>query len=238
MTTRVPSTMTSVDAFMALYNNAFSVPLGSRWNAAQVFAKYCPDGHCDWVRGTPIKVHFSKFPDLDTDQYDEAYGAGAAQKAFDAYQKTMSKPENIELDCKPCTYFSSFWKQKTPEPQRKDLEDMFERCERLEQTEKKVEEKLQKPSVQNRFFNACKVRYTFIDMWDRVVGRSLKTPEEALKEFKLFGNSGLKFQHDNIKNLQVCKYNSYFPFFHWCNTQKDEISLETAEKFVKHHMPK
>ena len=173
MTTRVPDGMSSVDAFNALYKNASVLGMGklnlsagevpgSPWNAIQVFKTYCHRDYCDYVRGKFMKVDFHKFPEIHASNYDKYSGKGAAKEAIQSYQKTMDKRAptgNYNLHCKPCTYFTSVWKQKTPEHQRKDLEGMFSKCELLEVAEKRIEEQASEVPVRaalNGLIQLCK----------------------------------------------------------------------------------
>lgn len=154
MVVRVPDGMSSVEAFMALYENArvlrvdgsiqahaVEVPK-SPWNAIQIFHAYCHKGHCEYVRGRVIRADLGNFPYINADGYDKQYGPGAAAKAMASYQKTKDPThatENFELHSKPCAYFTAFWKQKTPEDQRKDLEEMFKKCAQREEVSQRIE---------------------------------------------------------------------------------------------------
>ncbi len=249
----VPSNMSSVDAFSALYQFAKEFrmgqhslsagePPGSPWNAIQIFKTYCPSAYCEYVRGKYMKVDFRKFPEIDTDNYDRHYGEGAAKKAIQSYQKTagltmglldaydLTAPEeNYDLNCKPCTYFTSFWKGKTPEYQRIDLEKMFTQCERLEEAEKRIEKQTQEVSS-SRIFDECKARYTVASPKNNYPNDE-KSCQEALNHLETL--SQIKtHEYRIIKDLSVCRYNSYLPFLKRCQ-KESEISLDTARKILE-----
>lgn len=249
MTTRVPDGMSSLDAFQALYNNASVLGLGrhnpsagetpgSSWNAIQIFKSYCHDDYCGYVRGKYMEVNFRKFPDIDADSYDKQYGEGAARKTIQSYQKTMNKPdpkENFDLDCKPCTYFTSFWKQKTPEHQRKDLEGMFSRCGRLEEAETRSAEQINvtTPSV---IFDKCKASYTLVSPVS-YIDHNYKPCQEALDHFKMLLQT-TRHENTNVKGLSLCRYNSYLPLLQRCQRQSNDVYLDTARKILESQIPK
>lgn len=250
MTTRVPEGMSSVDAFNALYKNATILGMGtlnpsageipgSPWNAIQVFKTYCPSGFCDYVRGKYMKVDFRKFPEIDIAIYDKRYGEGAAKKAIQSYQQTMVNPaqkENYDLNCKPCTYFSAFWKQKTPEHQRKDLEGMFSKCERLEEAEKKAEAQTNEVTS-DVIFDKCKARYALVSPPLNHVGHDYKPCQEALNHFEMLLQSG-RHENTNVEGLTVCRYNGYLPFLQRCQEQSREVFLDTARKILESQIRK
>lgn len=245
MTIRAPDEISSVDAFTALYTNARILGMGrltlsageapaSPWNAIQIFKTYCPSGYCDYVRGKCMKVNFRKFPDIDATGYDKQYGKGAAEKALKSYRKTKDKSdpkENYDLNGNRCTYFTSFWKQKTPEHQRKDLEGIFSKCARLEEAEKTVQEQIkdESPSV---VFEKCKARYGLVYPPFNYIGHGYKPCQEALDHFTMLLQR--KGQEDvNVDGLSICRYNRYLPFLQRCRTQNSEVSLSTAIKLLE-----
>lgn len=244
MATRIPEGMSSLDVFNALYRNGKVLGMGvhnpaagvipfSQWNAVQVFKTYCPTGYCDYVRGKYMKVDFSEFPKLDGNSYDKYYGAGAAQKAIDSYAKTMAKQESTEtfdLNSKPCTYFTLFWKQRTPESHRKDLDQMFTKCEGIQKAEEEVEEYIKERNPSS-VFNQCKVRYGLVSPPFNYVGHNFKPCQEALDHFKMLLQSK-RFDDTNVADFSVCKYNPYFPFFKRCKTFSGEISLDSARRLT------
>ena len=246
MTTRAPDGMSSVDAFNALYTNASVFGMGrlnpsagetpgSPWNAIQIFKKYCPSDYCQYVRGKYMKVGFRKFPEMDTGSYDNHYGEGAAKKAIESYQKTMDQSapkETYDLGCKPCTYFTSFWKQKTPVHQREDLEEMFSECERLEVAEKRAEAI---PST--IIFDKCKTRYTLVSPYMRHIDHNYKPCQEVLDHFKMLLQSR-SFDGTTVGGLSICRYNSYLPFLQRCQGQSGKVSLDTARKILESQTPK
>lgn len=250
MTIRIPEGMSSIGAFTALYNNAEVVGMGKHnsaagkapstpLNAVQVFFTYCPGGYCDYVRGKRMKIDFRKFPELDVSIYDKQYGQGSAQKAIDVYEKTMdeSNPkEEYDLNSSPCTYFTSFWKEKTPEDQRVDLDPMFNKCARIEESEKKIQEEIGKTNSSS-FFNKCEARYTLVSRSPLgYIGHSYMPCQKALDHFNLLLQNG-RHKETNVEGLSICRYNLFFPFLRKCEGQS-EVSLETARKILELQMPK
>jgi hypothetical protein len=250
MTVRVPEGMSSVDAFNALYIRANALGKGwlnpcsgqnpsSPWNAIQIFKSYCHNGYCDYVRGKLMKVNYRTFPELNVKNYDKEYGQGAAQKAIDAYQKTMSQSdpkEKYDLDCEPCAYFTSYWKQKTPEDDRKDMDEKFRKCEMLEESERKAEEQVL-DTHSRIILNQCKVRYALVSRPGNHVGHDYKSCQRALDHFKILLEDR-SFEETTVKGLSVCRYNRVLPFLEKCNEQSNEVSLNTAKNILEAHIPK
>lgn len=245
MTARIPEGMSSVDAFDALYKNAEVLGMGrlnpaagkaasTPWNAIQIFKTYCHNGYCDYVRGKCMKVDFRKFPELDVSSYDKQYGQGSAQKAIDTYQRTIDESnskEKYDLNCSPCTYFNSYWKQKTPENQRADLDGMFNKCEQLEESEKRIQKQIEE-TTPSLVFNKCKAKYALVSPPVNYIDHDYKPCQEALDHFKMLLGSK-RHEDTNVEGLSICRYNGYLPFLQRCQRQSSEVSLETARKILE-----
>lgn len=249
MTVRVPDDMSSVDAFDALYKNATVFGMGqyapssgdsptSPWNTIQVFKSYCHRGQCDYVRGKYMKVDFLNFPELDVNNYDQHYGEGSAQKAIDTYRKTMNESdskEKYDLHCEPCRYFTSDWKHRTPEHHRKDLNEMFSRCDRLEEAEERAQKQINEANS-NSVFHECKAKYALVTPPIGYIHHDYMTCQEAIDHFKML----LQSERPGdlyVKKLTVCRSRRE-PFLQSCQKENSEIFLDTARKIVESQMPK
>ena len=171
MKVRIPENMNSVDVFIALYESAEVFGVGAynpvagqdifnHINAIQIFKNYCFNGNCRYVRGKYMKVSFRKFPELNVERYDNHYGPRSAQKAIDTYHKTMKKKhpkEEYDLNCSPCTYFSSYYEQVIPAENRVDLKEEFRRCKFYESNTK-----LHKPTKTSYASPVLQKLYTFL----------------------------------------------------------------------------
>lgn len=249
MTARVPDGMSSVNAFDALYKNANVIGMGmyapssgespdTPWNAVQIFKTYCHNGYCDYVRGKYMKVDFCKFPELDVNRYDKQYGQGSAQKAIDTYQKIMNKldpKDAYDLNCKPYEYFTSYWKERTPECDRRDLHEMFSKCESLEESEKRVQKQI---SENSPVFYECEAKYTLTSPPVNFIKHDYKPCQEALDHFDML-LEGRGHEDTTVKGLSICGYPYYSPFFlRACQQQDTEVSLDSAKKLVEAKIPK
>lgn len=246
MTARVPEGMSSVDAFNALYKNANVIGMGNYapssgeppktpWNTVQIFKKYCPTGSCHYVRGKSMKVDFHNFPELNVENYDKQYGPGSAQKAIDTYQKTIKNSDpKYDLNCGPCTYFTSYWKERTPEDQRKDLDEKFSLCERLEKSEKKAEQQISE-TKSSSLFTQCKAKYTLVSSTS-YVDHPYMPCQEALDHFKMLLQSSQQ-EDTNVVGLSVCRSIPFLPFLQKCQKQSCEVYLNTARKILESQTP-
>ena|SRR3972149_9693059 len=103
----VPEGMSYVNAYRALWLQAEPVgyfaaheealrvqenQASTAEKVATLFRKYSthrsPLFYMEYEGGRMIKVHFVNFPKLEVYYYDTKYGAGAAQRALDAYNAT------------------------------------------------------------------------------------------------------------------------------------------------------
>lgn len=248
MTAHVPEGMSSVDAFNALYENAIIIGMGkyatcsgqtpgTPWNTIQIFKRYCYNDFCDYVRGKYMKVDFQEFPELDVTGYDRKYGPGSAQKAIDTYQQTMDKSDlKYDLNCEPCTYFTSYWKKRTPEYERKDLNEMFRKCENLEETENRLQNQVNK--INSSFpFSECKVEYALVSPPINYISHDYKPCQVALDHIKMLLENRM---HENttVDGLSICRYNRFMPFLQRCEKLTSEVSLNTARKILESHISK
>lgn len=246
MSVNIPKDRSKLDAFNALYTNAKVTGLGklnsaagqspsSPWNAIQIFQTYCHNGYCDYVRGKLVKANFKRIADKDSVVgYERKYGEGSAQKAIDTYRKQKLYPEgNFDLNSKPCKYFTSFWKAKTPEKDRIDLEGMFEQCEKRVKAEKEAEEQIKHETSESTgsLFGKCKVSYALVSPPVNYIGHSYKPCQEALNHLKYLQQNNVE---TDVEILSLCRYNAAFmPRFKRCTEQKGTISLETAIKVLE-----
>ena len=247
MPIQIPEGMSSVDVFTALYRNAEVLGMGvlnpaagvnpiSPWNAIQIFKYYCRNDFCDYVRGKYMKVYFNNFPDLDVSRYDNYYGQGAAQKAIDAYQKTFAKPksnsdEKYDLNCSPCAYFSSYWKEKTPEAQKKDLGLMFTECEQIKKSEDEAKNKFEKSPLSVAVIE-CEVKYAIVSPPVNYVPHRYKPCQEALAHFNtLLASPG--GQNIRVEGLKICYLiKDHLPYKKRCQQHLGQISVKTAKNLL------
>ncbi len=247
MTANVPEGMSSADAFTALYIKAEVHGIGnfhpyagkapgSRWNAVQLFKTYCRNNFCNYVRGKPMKVNFSQFPALDVSGYDKQYGQGAAQKAMDTYKKTwntLDTEEKYDLKGKPCQYFTSYWRQRTPPSQRKDLEFIFHKCEQLEGSKEKAEQQISK-NKPSWIFKECRAKYTLISPGSSI-SHKYKPCRKALSHFKMYSLSQ-ETPEPKVRQFSICNYNPILPFLRRYREYND-ISIATAIKILDPQTP-
>lgn len=101
-TITVPSGMSCVNAFRALWENSkpasfFSLTsisdsaaittISTAEKVANLFKNHT---YFDYEGGRMLKTNFSKFPELEIGLYDRDFGTGAAQKALEQYNKIPS----------------------------------------------------------------------------------------------------------------------------------------------------
>jgi hypothetical protein len=238
-TAHIPERMSRVDAFVALYEHAAGALYkpearspGSAWNAVQMFHQYCDKrGYCDRVRGVHMKMDFSK-NSLDVKAYDDKYGMGEAQKAMDVYQKNRTPLDprmDYNLMGNPCHYYTSYWKQRTPAYERRDLE-LFDRCEGNVALEKRTQDRIINVKT-NLLFEHCSMSYAVRSPRGAYMGQKQQSCQEGLFFLKrLFSN--ISDEHSQIENLTVCRQNPSLPFLETCEEQRGRISLATAVEIL------
>jgi hypothetical protein len=213
-----PDNMGLLGTFATLYNKAEVIGMGTMapnsgkpfensTETKQVFLAACPNKYCDYVRGKLMKIDFSKYPEIETTQYNRQYGAHAAENILNQSHENTAPCASIisrPITDNPCSMFTPELVSSMDDSVRSELSDMIDQCERKAQSAKIIPaNKLPKVKHCRAFFAFVSPPVNYIkhdDMPCEEAAQFMGRIEKSNKERGKPGNT-------SIKDMKICGKN-------------------------------
>jgi hypothetical protein len=202
---KAPETMHPLKAFIALYYNAEVIDMGAYapnsgkpfdtlTEAEQVFLAACPNKYCDYVRGKCMKVDFSKYPELQTKQYNSQYGTGVAEKVLINHASDPDIEAYKPLAHDPCSMFTPEHLKNMAPDVKIELSSMIKQC--------KEKAKSSKPINDYSKIENCEARFMLgADAYDAM---PCKKAAKLMKRTEKYDKNQGKPNKTSVKNMLVC----------------------------------